>query len=191
MQFTYREHAVLLALIATMAFAIGPVHAQDAAPVPTCADSVRSALGTLVGHWQLRSVFRTRAGGWDTTGAQVHIAPDLDGCLLRETYIGTRLGQPYEVLSLWSAHGMSAGAAIQRVTGHSQHGLLALYAGEIIGDSLVLAHSQTVRGQPVLFHHIFSPFGADSMRFTSRRSTDDGATWRITWLADYRRRPAR
>jgi hypothetical protein len=116
--------------------------------------------------------------------------PDLDGCLLREEYTGGRFGQPYQVLSLWGVHGMDSGASIQRVTGHSQHGLLTLYEGATMaeGDSLVLAHSQTIRGTPVLFQHIFAPFGADSMRFTSRRSIDEGATWRVTWFADYRRR---
>ncbi len=135
-------------------------------------------------------MFRTRSGGWDTTSAQVHITPDLDGCLLREEYTGTRIGQPYQVLSLWGVHGMGAGAKVQRVTGHSQHGLLTLYAGEIMGegDSLVLEHSLTIRGSPVRFQHIFAPFAADSMRFTSRRSVDDGVTWRVTWFADYRRR---
>jgi hypothetical protein len=118
--------------------------------------------------------------------ADVHIQRDFEGCLLRELFVGTRGGQPFHVLSLWGAVGLHA--PIQRSFVHSQHGLLGLFSGRSEPDGLVLRDSQVVNGQMVYFEHRFQPFPADSMRFTSLRSTDRGRTWLTTWYADYRRR---
>jgi hypothetical protein len=87
---------------------------------------------------------------------------------------------------LWGAVGLHA--RIQRSFVHSQHGLLTVYSGQHTAGGLVLQDSQVVNGQLVRFEHRFEPFGTDSMRFTSRRSTDRGTTWVVTWFADYRRR---
>lgn len=164
------------------ALACHPVRAQRA---PACADSVAAALGGLVGHWDVRAVFRAGAA-WDTTAAVAEIGPDFDGCLLREVLVGTRGGAPFRTLSLWGAVGLRE--PIQRTFVHSQHGLLSVYAGRSGPDGLVLRDSQVVRGQLVLLEHRFTPFLADSMRFASRRSSDRGATWTVTWYADYLRR---
>jgi len=159
---------------------VGPLQ-----PRPGCADSVDAALGQLVGRWEVRAVFR-RGAAWDTSTGTAEIRPDLDGCLLREAIVSSRDGMPYRTHSLWGAVGLAE--PIQRTFIHSQHGLLTVYAGRPSPAGLVLRDSQVVRGQLVLLEHRFAPFVADSMRFTSRRSSDHGATWTVTWYADYLRR---
>jgi len=149
---------------------------------PACADSVADALAGLRGRWDVRIVSRT-ASGWDTTRGTADIQPDLDGCLLREGMLSTRGGAPFRTLSLWGAAGFDG--QIQRTFAHSQHGFLSVYAGRRTATGLVLRDSQVVSGQPVLLEHRFEPFVGDSMQFTSRRSTDRGATWTVTWYADY------
>jgi hypothetical protein len=170
--------------IALLVLAITCSHgtAQDA---PACADSVARALTPLVGTWDVRTVFRN-GERWDTTAAVARIEPDFQGCLLRELLVGSRYGQPFRVLNLWGAVGMHG--PIQRSFVHSQHGLLTVYSGQRTPEGLVLADSQIVDGELVLFQHRFEPFGGDSMRFSSRRSVDHGGSWILTWFADYRRR---
>lgn len=157
-------------------------HAQES---PPCADSASRTLGSLRGRWDLRTVFRTTAG-WDTTRGVAIMQPDLDGCLLREELVTSRGGAPFHTLSLWGA--ASLAGPIQRTFAHSQHGFLSVYSGRRTAAGLELRDSQVVGGRLVLLEHRFEPFVADSMRFTSRRSTDDGATWTVTWYADYVRR---
>ncbi len=160
----------------------GPLRAQE----PTaCADSVTRALGTLVGTWGVRTVFR-QGEGWDTTAAESRVRRDFEGCLLREEMVGTRFGRPFHVLALWGAVGLQA--PIQRSFVHSQHGLLSVFSGGVEGNALVLRDSVLLGGGTVRLEHRFEPWLADSMRYTSRRSTDGGATWTTTWYADYRRR---
>ena len=159
-----------------------PGHAQES---PTCADSASKTLGSLRGGWDVRTVFRTTAG-WDTSFGGADIQPDLDGCLLRETLSSSRGGEPFHILSLWGAAGLAG--QIQRTFAHSQHGLISVYSGRRTAAGLVLHDSQVIGAQLVLLEHRFEPFVADSMRFTSRRSTDGGATWTVTWYADYVRR---
>ncbi len=86
-------------------------------------------------------------------------------------------------------HGVGLGHGlaepIQRTLVHSRHGLLTVYAGRTGPTGLVLRDSQVVHGRLVLLEHRFRPFIADSMRFTSRRSVDHGATWTVTWYARF------
>lgn len=152
---------------------------------PACADSVATVLSGLRGQWRVRAVSHTTSG-WDSTRGAAAIQPDLDGFFLRETLVTRRGGAPFRTLSLWGAFGLHG--PIQRTFAHSQHGLLSLYAGRRTAAGLVLRDSQVIGGQLVFLEHRFEPFVADSMRFTSRRSTDGGATWTVTWYADYVRR---
>lgn len=165
-----------------LSVAVLPARAQSP---PPCADSVRQALIPLVGTWDVRTVFRS-GQAWDTSFAAARIELDFHGCLLREELDGTRNTEPFHALSFWGAVGLHG--PIQRTFVHSQHGLLTVYSGRQLNGVLVLRDSQVVGGQLAAFEHRFEPFGADSMRFTSRRSTDGGATWIVTWFADYRRR---
>ncbi len=171
---------VVLALVALAAVVSRPARAQEA-----CVDSVERALGALAGIWDVRAVFRS-GSAWDTSAAEARFERDLGGCVLRETLVGTRWGRSFHVLSLWGAAGLDA--PLQRSTVHSQHGLITVSAGSRTADGVVLVDSQVVRGRLVRFEHRFEPFASDSMRFTSRRSTDGGATWVVTWYADYLRR---
>lgn len=177
-----RTGSVVFAILLSL-FCSSSVHAQAARP--GCADSVSRALGHLIGTWDVRAVFR-QGPSWDTSTAEVRIHPDFGGCLLRELFVGTRNGQPFNVLSLWGAVGLRA--PIQRTFVHSQHGLIGVYSGEVRADALVLRDSQLVNAQMTYFEHRFEPFFGDSMRFASLRSTDRGASWVLTWYADYRRR---
>lgn len=162
---------------------VSTLHAQR----PACADSVSQRLGTLIGTWDVRSMARQGPTAWDTTTGIAEIRPDFEGCLLREQFTGRRYGQPFNFLSLWGAVGLNH--PIQRTFVHSQHGLLGVYSGAVSNGRLALRDSQVVNGQLMHFEHRFEPFpAADSMRFSSLRSTDRGATWLVTWYADYRRR---
>jgi len=118
-----------------------PIGVQGAAPAFSCADSVRLKLGPLVGRWEVQAIFRQGPTAWDSTSAIVTIAPDLNGCVLREHFIGRRWGNPYEYLALWGVNG-DAARPIQRTFVHSQHGYLGLSAGSFHGDTLVL-HERT------------------------------------------------
>lgn len=150
-----------------------------------CADTTRSALGAFAGEWTVEASFRVDSGRYENTSAHSSIVPELGGCVLAEHFRGRRYGSPYDFLAVWGANGGSP--RIQRTFVHSQHGLLNTWAGDFQGDSLILGDSVTVRGQMVYERHVFSRPSADRFAFESRRSTNRGRTWTITWRAAYRK----
>lgn len=152
----------------------------------SCADSVQRALGVLLGEWQVRAIFRASATAQDTTLASAVVTSDLDGCVLRETYHGTRYGEPYDYLALWGANGDST-APIQRFFVHSQHGIFGVASGAFHGDTLVLQELITVGGKPVIQDKRFSRPSGGRFVQVDRRSTDGGASWTVTLWAEYRR----
>jgi len=152
-----------------------------------CADSVTGALGVLRGEWNVEALFRDGPDRWDSTRAVSTIKPDLNGCLLREDYRGTRYGEPYEFLVLWGANGLPAGR-IQRFFSHSRHGILGLASGDFRGDTLVLEERLMLRGRPLIQQVLITRPTPEGFQQVNRRSTDDGATWTVTLRAVYRRR---
>lgn len=152
----------------------------------SCADTVRVALHELEGNWRVDAIFRAGEGSWDTTKATSRFTSDLDGCLLREDYHGTRYGERYDFLALWGANGMPE-ARIQRFFSHSQHGVMGLAAGGFQGDTLVLNDNLTLNGSRVLQQYRFTRPSAEGFTQVNRRSTDDGASWIVTLRANYRR----
>jgi hypothetical protein len=129
---------------------------------------------------------------WDSTTATVTVTRDLDGCVLREHFRGTRYGAPYEYLALWSANG-GASAPVQRFFVHSQHGILVLSNGRRSGDSLVVGDSVFVRGRWIYQETVLWREHADVtvLLSESRRSEDGRATWFPTQRMRYERRGGR
>lgn len=157
----------------------------------SCADSTTRVLGFLVGEYTASAAFRAGPTAWDSTSATVTIRPDLDGCVLREHFRGTRYGAPYEYLALWSANG-GAATPVQRFFVHSQHGILVLSAGRRTGDTLVVGDSVFLRGRWVFQDVALWRDSADGsvLRSESRRSEDGRATWFLTQRMRYERRAA-
>ena len=118
--------------------------ANPGTSVFSCADTTTNRLGFLVGEYEARAIFRAGPTSWDSTTAKVSITPDLNGCVIREQFRGTRYGSPYEYLAYWSAHGGPA-TPIQRSFVHSQHGLLSVSSGRVVADSIFLEDSAFVR----------------------------------------------
>jgi hypothetical protein len=184
----------ILAVAAVAIFASrlpAQVAAVQTAPY-SCADTTSRALGFLPGEYSARAAFRAGPTAWDSTTATVTITRDLDGCVLREHFRGTRYGAPYEYLALWSANG-GATMPIQRFFVHSQHGILVLSAGRRTGDTLVVGDSVILRGRWVFQEVALWPEGtaATVLRSESRRSEDGRATWFITQRMRYQRRATR
>jgi hypothetical protein len=154
----------------------------------SCADTTTRVLGFLVGEYSAKATFRAGPTAWDSATAAVTITRDLDGCVLREHFRGTRYGAPYEYLALWSANG-GAGTPVQRFFVHSQHGILVLSAGRRTGDSLVVGDSVFLRGRWVFQELALwreGP-GGTVLRSESRRSEDGRATWFLTQRVRYER----
>ena len=154
----------------------------------SCADTTTRVLGFLVGEYSAKATFRAGPTAWDSATAAVTITRDLDGCVLREHFRGTRYGAPYEYLALWSANG-GAGTPVQRFFVHSQHGILVLSAGRRTGDSLVVGDSVFLRGRWVFQELALwreGP-GGTVLRSESRRSEDGRATWFPTQRVRYER----
>jgi len=150
----------------------------------SCADTVHRYLGSFIGTWEVRSLFRSGPEAWDSTRGTVVIAPDLDGCLLREEYVGRRYGKPYHYIALWGANGMDG--RIQRTFAHSQHGYLGIRSGDFVADTLVLQGSTMVRGTEIIEQdRITRPVDERFERLT-RRSSDGGKTWRVTSIVRFR-----
>jgi len=152
-----------------------------------CADSVTRALGGFRGEWNVEALFREGPERWDSTRAVSTIAPDLQGCLLREDYQGTRYGGPYEFLALWGANGLPEGR-IQRFFSHSRHGIFGLASGDFRGDTLVLEERLMLGGRPLIQQLLITRPTREGFHQVNRRSTDEGATWTVTLRAVYRRR---
>lgn len=185
---TWRRIGRLTLALSFLGAAVPPSQvAQSIDPAFSCADSVQRALGPFVGIWSVRAIFRSGPSGQDTTMAIATFAPDLQGCLLREHYRGTRYGQPYEFLALWGANGDS-GASIQRTFSHSQHGIIGLYRGGWRSDTLTLEETVVVRGERILQQIRATRPGPDGFELEGRRSNDDGASWTVTLRARYARR---
>ena len=185
-------HRVMI-LVAGLAAApfLAPVAAQSAvAGAPfSCADTTARVLGFLVGAYDAQVVFRAGPTAWDSSRATITIVPDLGGCVIREHFRGTRHGAPYEALTVWSAHG-GAAAPIQRTFVHSQHGIIGLSAGRVVGDSLVVDDSVFVRQRWVHQRLVLWREGgsANRLRSEGRRSEDGRATWFVTQRTRYVRR---
>jgi hypothetical protein len=186
-----RPSRSVLALVAALTFVPSWLAAQvgTQAVAFSCADTTNRSLGFLVGEYRADATFRAGAAAWDSAGATVSITRDLGGCVLREHFRGTRYGAPYEYLALWSANG-GAATPLQRAFVHSQHGLLGVSAGRIVGDSLVLEDSAFVRGRWI--HQQVVLWRADVagtvLRSESRRSEDARASWFPTQRILYERR---
>ncbi|MEZ4584873.1 MAG: hypothetical protein R2909_00525 [Gemmatimonadales bacterium] len=169
-----------------LAVGLLPGRSAAAQTVDACADSVASALGALRGEWEVEAHFRDGPDRWDSTRAVSSIRPDLQGCLLREDYRGTRYGEPYAFLALWGANGLPDGR-IQRFFSHSRHGILGLASGDFRGDTLVLEERLTLRGRPLIQQVLVTRLTAEGFRQVNRRSTDEGRSWTETLRAVYRR----
>ncbi|NOT09618.1 MAG: hypothetical protein HOP28_15610 [Gemmatimonadales bacterium] len=167
------------ALALLLAAAPSQSRAQAATAPFSCPDTVQRRLGSLAGVWEVQAVFRRGPTAWDSTSATVTITPELGGCLMREHFVGTRYGSPYEYLALWGANG-GAELPIQRTFVHSQHGLLGVSAGRFHGDTLVFQQRNIVRGTTVLEEGRFSGIAQPGFTIVDRRTTDDGATWIVT-----------
>lgn len=182
---------VILAVVGVALFS-SRLRAQAAAVQSTpysCADTTTRVLGFLGGDYTANAAFRTGPTAWDSTTATVSITRDLDGCVLREHFRGTRYGAPYEYLALWSANG-GATTPVQRFFVHSQHGILVLSGGRRSGDSLVVGDSVFLRGRWVFQDVVLWREGAGGtvLRSESRRSEDGRATWFLTQRMRYERR---
>ena len=182
--------SILAALTVALSASRLLAHAAAVQAIPyNCADTTSRALGFLVGEYSASASFRAGPTAWDSTTATVTIARDLEGCVLREQFRGTRYGAPYEYLALWSANG-GATMPVQRLFVHSQHGILVLSAGSRTGDSLVVGDSVFLRGRWVFQQVVLWPerTAGTVLRSESRRSEDGRATWFITQRMRYQRR---
>ena len=181
----------LLTVVAGATLLASPLSAQASVQTPpfSCADTTTRVLGFLVGQYSAAAVFRAGATAWDSTTATVAITRELDGCILREHFRGTRYGAPYEYLAHWSANG-GAVEPVQRAFVHSQHGLLGVSAGRRSGDTLVVADSVFVRGRWVHQElRLWREGGGNAvLRSESRRSEDGRASWFSTQRVRYERR---
>ena len=104
-----------------------------------------------------------------------------------QRYDGTRCGKPSAFVAILGASSGDAANPIQEVFVHSQHGILSLSSGRIVGGELVVEDAPVVRGQAVLQRHVYFDVLPGSFRTESRRSTDRGASWTVTSRARYHR----
>ena len=158
-----------------------------APPPPDCVARDTALLQSLVGDWEVEMEFRT-GDEWERAPGRASVRPELSGCVLVERYTGTRQGAPYEFLALLGANGM--GDPIQEVFVHSQHGILSLSSGKVTGGGLVVEDAPIVDGKVVRLRHTYSDVTAEGFRYESSRSTDGGASWRVTVRGKYRRASA-
>jgi hypothetical protein len=178
-----------LAAGVTLVSARLPAQAAAVRSTPySCADTTNRVLGFLVGEYTARAAFRGPTA-WDLSSATVTVTRDLDGCVLREHFRGTRYGASYEYLALWSANG-GASTPVQRFFVHSQHGILVLSGGRRSGDSLVVGDSVFLRGRWVYQEVALWREHADGtvLLSESRRSEDGRASWFATQRVRYVRR---
>ena len=181
---------MLIVVVAALFSSRLPAQSAAARSIPySCADTTSRVLGFLAGEYTARATFRAGPTAWDTTSATVTITRDLDGCVLREHFRGTRYGARYEYVALWSANG-GAATPVQRFFVHSQHGILVLSAGRRSGDSLVVGDSVFLRGRWVHQETAVWRAGADGavLLSESRRSEDGRASWFATQRMRYERR---
>lgn len=108
--------------------------------------------------------------------------------MLVDRYDGTRSGKPLAFLAILGANGPDAAKSIQEIFVHSQHGILSLSSGRVDGSELVVEDAPTVEGKIVLIRHVYFEVSPRAFRYESRRSTDRGATWTVTWKARCRRK---
>lgn len=167
----------------------GIAQALPSAPAFSCADTTTRKLGFLIGEYDARAIFRAGPSAWDSTTARVSITRDLDGCLMREHFRGTRYGSPYEYLAYWGAHG-DPPAPIERSFAHSQHGLLSVSSGRFVGDSIFLEDSAFVRQRWIYQRVVLwrDTGSVGNLRSEGRRSEDARTTWFVTQRTFYARR---
>ena len=143
-------------------------------------------LAALAGDWDVDTEFRA-GETFESAAGRATIQRDLDGCVFVQRYEGTRYGKPYAFVAILGASSGDAANPIQEVFVHSQHGILSLSSGKIVGGELVVEDAPVVRGQVVLQRRVIFEVTPGSFRTESRRSTDRGAKWTVTSRARYRR----
>lgn len=152
---------------------------------PPCWHEEFAELNFLEGAWEVRSTARLAGGEWDTTVARSQIEVDLEGCLLVERFQGTRAGHEYEAVGLLGFNSIEH--RLQRVWVDSEHGMLVTYEGESQAGEILLEYSMVLRGQSILLRHVYLNIGEATFTLESRRSTDQGQSWEVTWRAQYTR----
>jgi hypothetical protein len=151
-----------------------------------CPINATSALPELTGAWQVLMISgldRTRP---DSARAVATIAPDLQGCLLREQLHAQTGNPPYEAVIVWGVNG--ADSTIQRIFAHSQHGRIGVYQGRRVGSAIAL-RQQSLSTQPdgeVVENQVLIS-NRDHFTITSRLSEDHGRTWKLLSRWEYQR----
>lgn len=174
--------ATALAVMTT----ISPTLSAAAPAGRACTDSLAGLLRPYAGSWKVEVVFLRPDGGAEVEPGQAVIESDLAGCVLVEHLRTRRDSLPFEVLAVWGAQGGSA--PFQRVMAHSQHGVLGLYEGRRVGDTLLLDYAGVLPDPSARLRHVLRLLGRDRFTFESQRADRSDTTWRVTWRADYHRR---
>ena len=173
-------------LAATVLFWGFAVTAANAPPACDPASKETIFLAALAGDWDVDAEFRA-GETFESASGRATIQRDLDGCVFVQRYEGTRWGKPYAFVAILGASSGDAANPIQEVFVHSQHGILSLSSGRIVGGELVIESAPVVLGQVVLQRHVYFGVLPASFRTESRRSTDRGASWTVSSRARYRR----
>jgi hypothetical protein len=179
---TNRQTALLLILGVVVP---GLVNAQDA---PPCAHPILSRIRFLEGSWTIQSRARLSASptDWESGIATATIESVMRGCAFIERYAGTRRGQPFEAVRLFTA--TASGAGLRLALADSEHGPLFVFDGGPEGDGITFyTEVMTPNGQVRLRVRILH-IAAASFVTESQRSADQGRTWDTTGHAEYRRR---
>lgn len=156
---------IVLALVAPLVLAAGPVFAQSAAP---CADPGYRAFDFWVGEWRV-----TRPDG-QVAGRNV-IDQTLGGCALRERWEGAG-GMTGTSLNTYDP---TSGAWHQ--TWIDDRGGFLLLTGGREGDAMVLT-GETRDDEGTLRHRItWTPDDRGRVRQVWETSRDDGATWTVVF----------
>ena len=172
---------IVFLLTVTLFFAF-VCSAQQNDPIG-CATPQSKSIGFLVGTWKVKSKFRTnrRENKWETTEAVSKIDHLFRDCVYKEVLTGKRNGRFHEFAGLYSYSNISN--KLQWVGGHSEHGVLALYEGNLEGDILELKNEIEIRGRKFYLRRVLNKTGS-GFTVSSERSVD-GKTWDASWQLEY------
>lgn len=155
----------------------GHVHAQSAANQQSpCSGAQFHLFDFWIGDWD---VYDLKSG---SKSAHVRVSPALNGCALREEYIGTD-GNRGESMSAYDA---ALGG--WRQIWISSHGQIVMLTGGMQAGAMVLKGSEGGTHAADLVRGFWTPEHGN-VRETAERSSDDGKSWQPWFDLEFRPAP--
>jgi hypothetical protein len=153
---------------------------------PPCRVSAFDALAFYPGTWTVTRRARMPGDRWESTSGQARIEGAMHGCAFIERLDTVRDGAPIQALGVMTFD--RAASNWQLTISDSEHGRMQTYEGKHEAGIFVLTTRIETPAGAVAIRRTLSSSSADAFQWELAMSNDQGRTWNVQTVIDYRRR---